>query len=108
MTDTIIDTPMTDTNKIVKDKSMNKTYDMKNYMKTYMNARYKNNPQQNNLIRQKNIQIKKANIPKDIINKYTNLNDIIDYGKAKFVLDKIKNKEILKDLFELYLGKNTL
>ena len=98
---------MTDTmtHTIVKDKTMNKTYDMKTYMKTYMNNRYKSNPQQNNLIRQKNIQIKKANIQKDIINKYTDLNDIIDYGKAKFILDKIKNKEILKDLFELYLGK---
>tara|TARA_R110001632_G_scaffold25952_4_gene70486 strand:- start:3337 stop:3633 length:297 start_codon:yes stop_codon:yes gene_type:complete len=98
MTDTMTDT-------IVKDKTMNKTYDMKTYMKTYMNNRYKSNPQQNNLIRQKNIQIKKANIQKDIINKYTDLNDIIDYGKAKFILDKIQNKEILKDLFELYLGK---
>lgn len=98
MTDTMTDT-------IVKDKTMNKTYDMKTYMKTYMNNRYKSNPQQNNLIRQKNIQIKKANIQKDIINKYTDLNDIIDYGKAKFILDKIKNKEILKDLFVLYLGK---
>ena len=84
-----------------KDKSNNKTYDMK----SYMNKRYKSNQEYNNLVRKKYIYVKKANIPKNIADSYENINDIIDFGKAKFILDKIKNKKVLKDLFELYSEK---
>lgn len=81
-----------------KDKSNNKTYDMKGYM----NKRYKSNQEYNNLVRKKYIYVKKANIPKNIADSYENINDIIDFGKAKFILDKIKNKKVIKDLFDLY------
>ena len=83
-----------------KDKSNNKTHDMK----TYMLDRYKSNQEYYNMVRKRNNYIKKASIPSNIVSKYDNMPDLINYGKAKSILDTIENKEIIKDLFQLYLG----